>query len=75
MDAENNKSIKENFYGSTIIDEYRYYENLEDSVVLDYLTEQDILAENYFNSISNLDVLRNEIIDYNSLILIKNYRL
>ena len=65
LGEEQESIIEEVYYGDTIVDKYRFYENLQDNRVIEYLKAQDELAENYFNKINNSKLLKNEIIDYN----------
>lgn len=75
------KSIpeKEVYYGVEIIDEYRNMENLKDSSVINWMTQNSNYTENILNSISNRDSLykRFKNIDsdgdfYSSILVLKN---
>ena len=56
--------IQDDYYGTTIQDDYRYLENLKDSTVINWFKAQDDHTEKYIQPLTNQKIMANQMKAY-----------
>jgi len=58
------KSVTDDYFGHHIIDDYRYMENMEDTIVLDWMRAQSDYAQSILNRIPGRQDIINRLIEF-----------